>query len=164
MTVTLKCHTHKLIFVTKFTDEQHTTINQSTAGRFNPRVFVNCLQVYKRNYKPLQYQIDFCQLTTYVCTYTCKYVCGTHIRMYVCRLPIRSCVHVQVAFSCVSVHALRAVSDPSFLCTLSEALRRLFLPVAALGVLPSIFEATAIFLVTCWWTYNGRWEIALEQG
>ena len=29
----------------KFTDEQYTTINQSTAGRFDPRVFVNCLQV-----------------------------------------------------------------------------------------------------------------------
>ena len=30
----------------KFTNEQYTTItiNQSTAGRFNPRVFVNCLQ------------------------------------------------------------------------------------------------------------------------
>ena len=32
--------------VAKFTDEQYTTINQSTAGCFNPRVFVNCLQVY----------------------------------------------------------------------------------------------------------------------
>ena len=31
--------------VTKFTDEQYTTINQSTAGRFDPRVSVNCLQV-----------------------------------------------------------------------------------------------------------------------
>ena len=31
--------------VAKFTDEQYTTINQSTAGRFDPRVFVNCLQV-----------------------------------------------------------------------------------------------------------------------
>ena len=28
--------------VTKFTDEQYTTIKQSTAGRFDPRVFVNC--------------------------------------------------------------------------------------------------------------------------
>ena len=27
--------------VTKFPDEQYTTINQSTAGRFDPRVFVN---------------------------------------------------------------------------------------------------------------------------
>ena len=31
----------------KFTDEQYTTINQTTAGRFDPRVFVNCLQVEK---------------------------------------------------------------------------------------------------------------------
>ena len=31
--------------VAKFTDEQYTTINQSKAGRFDPRVFVNCLQV-----------------------------------------------------------------------------------------------------------------------
>ena len=31
------------LIVAKFTDEQYTTINQSTAGRFNPRVFVNCL-------------------------------------------------------------------------------------------------------------------------
>ena len=30
--------------VAKFTDEQYTTINQSTAGCFDPRVFVNCLQ------------------------------------------------------------------------------------------------------------------------
>ena len=29
----------------KFIDEQYTTINQSTAGRFDLRVFVNCLQV-----------------------------------------------------------------------------------------------------------------------
>ena len=34
--------------VAKFTDEQYTTINQSTAGRFDPRVFVNCLQVEKQ--------------------------------------------------------------------------------------------------------------------
>ena len=33
--------------VTKFTDEQYTTINQSTAVHFDPRVFVNCLQVEK---------------------------------------------------------------------------------------------------------------------
>ena len=31
--------------VTTFTDEQYTTINQSTTGRFTRRVFVNCLQV-----------------------------------------------------------------------------------------------------------------------
>ena len=30
--------------VTKFTDEQYTTINQSTAGRFDLRVFVNPTQ------------------------------------------------------------------------------------------------------------------------
>ena len=33
--------------VVKFTDEQFRTINQSTAGCFYPRVFVNCLQVVK---------------------------------------------------------------------------------------------------------------------
>ena len=32
--------------VVKFTDEQYTTVNQSTAGCFEPRVFVNCLQVF----------------------------------------------------------------------------------------------------------------------
>ena len=32
--------------VAKFTDEQYTTINQSTAGQFDPRVFVNCLQAH----------------------------------------------------------------------------------------------------------------------
>ena len=31
----------------KFTNKQYTTINQSTAGRFDPRVLVNCLQVEK---------------------------------------------------------------------------------------------------------------------
>ena len=31
----------------KFTDEQYTNINQSTAGHFDLRVFVNCLQVEK---------------------------------------------------------------------------------------------------------------------
>ena len=36
-----------IYIVAKFTDEQCTTINQSTAGRFNARVFVNCLQVEK---------------------------------------------------------------------------------------------------------------------
>ena len=35
------------MYVAKFTDEQYTTINQSTAGRFDPRVIVNCLQVEK---------------------------------------------------------------------------------------------------------------------
>ena len=39
--------TNNVSLVGKFTDEQYTTINQSTAGRFNPRVFVNCLQVEK---------------------------------------------------------------------------------------------------------------------
>ena len=35
-----------LLMVAEFTDEQYTTINiQSTAGRFYPRVFVNCLHV-----------------------------------------------------------------------------------------------------------------------
>ena len=36
-----------LEIVVKFTDEQYATINESTAGRFDPRVFVNCLQVEK---------------------------------------------------------------------------------------------------------------------
>ena len=31
--------------VAKFTDEQYATINQSTTGRFDLRVFVNCLQL-----------------------------------------------------------------------------------------------------------------------
>ena len=31
--------------VAKFTDEQYTTTNQSIAGRFDLRVFVNCLLV-----------------------------------------------------------------------------------------------------------------------
>ena len=34
-----------LWIIAKFTDEQCATINQSTAGRFDPRIFVNCLQV-----------------------------------------------------------------------------------------------------------------------
>ena len=33
--------------ITKVTDEHYTTIIQSTAGHFNLRVFVNCLQVSK---------------------------------------------------------------------------------------------------------------------
>ena len=33
------------IYLVKFTDEQYTAINQSTAGRFDPRVFVNCLHI-----------------------------------------------------------------------------------------------------------------------
>ena len=35
-----------LIPVATFTDVQYTTINQSTAGRFDSRVFVNCLHIY----------------------------------------------------------------------------------------------------------------------
>ena len=35
----------QLQLVVKFTEEQYTTINQSRAGHFDPRVFVNCLQV-----------------------------------------------------------------------------------------------------------------------
>ena len=42
----VEAHTYVDIVV-KFTDEQYTTINQSTAGRFDPRVIVNCLQVEK---------------------------------------------------------------------------------------------------------------------
>ena len=40
---------HGNVHDTKFsqTAEQYTTINQSTAGHFDPRVFVNCLQVEK---------------------------------------------------------------------------------------------------------------------
>ena len=34
-----------MLIIAKFTDEQYATINQSTAERFDPRVFVNCLQV-----------------------------------------------------------------------------------------------------------------------
>ena len=36
---------YNIIYTEKFTDEQCTTINLSTVGRFDPRVFVNCLQV-----------------------------------------------------------------------------------------------------------------------
>ena len=35
------------ILVAKFTDEQYTTIIQSRAGRFDPRVFVPCKQLTK---------------------------------------------------------------------------------------------------------------------
>ena len=42
------CKGHSCVdIVVKFTDEQYTTINQSTKERFDPRVFVNCLQVEK---------------------------------------------------------------------------------------------------------------------
>ena len=44
-TMSMPSHTE---IVVKFTDEQYTTINQSTAGRFDPRVFVNCLQDHQR--------------------------------------------------------------------------------------------------------------------
>ena len=37
--------TQKHQLVVKFTDEQYTTNNHSRAGGFDPRVFVNCLQV-----------------------------------------------------------------------------------------------------------------------
>ena len=40
-------HSVRLASVVKFTNEQYTTINQSRAGHFDPRVFVNCLQVEK---------------------------------------------------------------------------------------------------------------------
>ena len=33
------------IWMAKFTYEQYATINQTNAGRFDPKVFVNCLQV-----------------------------------------------------------------------------------------------------------------------
>ena len=36
---------HIMRMIAKFTDEQYTTINQSTAGLFDPRVIVNCLQL-----------------------------------------------------------------------------------------------------------------------
>ena len=41
------------MYIVNFTDEQYTTINQSTAGRFNPRVFVNCLHTRKQLTKTL---------------------------------------------------------------------------------------------------------------
>ena len=34
-----------IVVLAKFTYEQYTTINQLNAGRFDPRVFVLCLQV-----------------------------------------------------------------------------------------------------------------------
>ena len=42
---TVKPATKFYNIIAKFTDEQYATINQSTAGRFDPRVYVNCLQV-----------------------------------------------------------------------------------------------------------------------
>ena len=35
-----------LLIIAEFTDERYTTINQSTVGRFDPRVLVNCLQAF----------------------------------------------------------------------------------------------------------------------
>ena len=43
----------KVIRLAEFTDEQYTTTNQSRAGRFNPKVFVNCLQACKQLTKTL---------------------------------------------------------------------------------------------------------------
>ena len=48
--------------IAKFTDEQYATINQSTAGRFDPRVFVNCLQVPP-------------SCTPFIPITTCRHVC-----------------------------------------------------------------------------------------
>ena len=44
---TVEAHSCVVDIVVKFTDEHYTTINQSTAEHFDPRVFVNCLQVEK---------------------------------------------------------------------------------------------------------------------
>ena len=33
----------------KFAHDHYTTVNQSTAGRFDLRVFVNCLQVHSKH-------------------------------------------------------------------------------------------------------------------
>ena len=41
----LLCIYATFIIVVKFTDEQYAIINQSIAGLFDPRVFINCLQV-----------------------------------------------------------------------------------------------------------------------
>ena len=41
----MRAHRHTYMYIAKFTYEQYATINQSNAGRFDPRVFVNCLQV-----------------------------------------------------------------------------------------------------------------------
>ena len=38
-------NTQLIACIAKFTDEQYATINQSTAGHFDPKFFVNCLQV-----------------------------------------------------------------------------------------------------------------------
>ena len=37
--------TYNTLPLAKFTDEQYTTINQSIARCFDPKIFVNCLQV-----------------------------------------------------------------------------------------------------------------------
>ena len=46
ITDTVEAHSWVDIVV-KFTDEHYTTINQATAERFDPRVFVNCLPAEK---------------------------------------------------------------------------------------------------------------------
>ena len=46
---TVLTYNNKMNGLAKFTDEQYTTINQSTAGRFDLRVFVNCLQVVSKS-------------------------------------------------------------------------------------------------------------------
>ena len=55
----------------KFTNKQYTTINQSTAGRFDPRVFVNCLQVTCKQLtiSEFHYQDDIMHLATYYCSH-----------------------------------------------------------------------------------------------
>ena len=42
-------------------DEQYTTINQSTAGHFDPRVFANCLQLQSMYNQLLDISIAFNQ-------------------------------------------------------------------------------------------------------
>lgn len=45
-----------------------------------------------------------------------------------------------------------------------KALRTLFPPIAALGILPCVCEALTIFLISTWWTYEGNWAFGLMQG
>ena len=42
-----KYKVRKCYLAAKFTDKQYITTSQSTAGHFDPTVFVNCLQVEK---------------------------------------------------------------------------------------------------------------------
>ena len=73
--------------VAKFTDEQYTIINQSTAGHFDPRVLVNCLQVYTTlalsTY--MKWKVKECWNADYhAYLVICKTCEGLHVKCCVC--------------------------------------------------------------------------------